>query len=158
MKKVFYLIIFCLTSSLLSNKIIAQEDYNNNYNSFEKKGSLNIVAPKALDNLVEKKKIYDSFNSKYNGYRVQIYFEAGANSKDGAFEAANRLHSIDSTLAAYISYSSPYYRVRVGNYKNKLDAEKCKNFLQTYFNGCFIVNEEIKTSDKRYVPRFTLSD
>ncbi|MGI6718461.1 MAG: SPOR domain-containing protein [Bacteroidales bacterium] len=156
MKNRFYIIILCTAAFLLSKNMIAQENFNNN--SYNKKGSVNIFAPHSLDNLIEKKKIYDTFNSKYNGYRVQIYFEAGANSKNGAFEAADKLYEIDTTMAAYISYNSPYYRVRVGNFRNKLDAEKAKNFLQTYFHGCFIVNEEIKTSDKRYIPLNSFSE
>ena len=76
------------------------------------------------------------------GYRVQIY--SGSNRID-----ANKVKSdfLDAYLGEkiYFDYKQPYYKVRIGDYRTKLEAQKMYQLLllDTRFKGVLIVPEDI---------------
>jgi hypothetical protein len=76
------------------------------------------------------------------GYRVQIY--SGSNRID-----ANKVKSdfLETYLGEkiYFEYKQPYYKVRVGNYRTKLEAQKMYQILllDLRFKGVLIVPDDI---------------
>lgn len=85
--------------------------------SFAQTGQVNIEQDEKIDELL---KLYKGSNSSSDYYRIQVGF--------GSFAKAQRIKSeveIDFPgLASKIDFDSPTYRVRVGRFKNKLDAER----------------------------------
>lgn len=85
--------------------------------SFAQNGQVNIEQDEKIDELL---KLYKSSNSSSDYYRIQVGF--------GSFAMAQRIKSeveIDfPDLSSKIDFDSPTYRVRVGRFKNKLDAER----------------------------------
>ncbi len=85
--------------------------------SFAQTGRVNIEQDEKIDELL---KLYKSSNSSSDYYRIQVGF--------GSFAKAQHIKSkveIDFPgLASKIDFDSPTYRVRVGRFKNKLDAER----------------------------------
>lgn len=88
-------------------------------------------------------KLNDTYNSSYKleGYRVQIY---SGNSKQPAREARQRFSQLYRQIKAHESYEQPYFKVKVGDFKTKLEALKLKNDLSKHFPNCFIVKDEIE--------------
>ena len=87
----------------------------------------------------------------FRGYRVQIY--SGSNRID-----ANKIKSdfLETYLGEkiYFDYKQPYYKVRVGDYRTKLEAQKMYQMLllDIRFKGVLIVPDdinfpELKSSD-----------
>jgi hypothetical protein len=76
------------------------------------------------------------------GYRVQIY--SGSNRID-----ANKVKSdfLETYLGEkiYFEYKQPYYKVRVGDYRTKLEAQKMYQLLllDIRFKGVLIVPDDI---------------
>lgn len=85
--------------------------------SFAQTGQVNIEQDEKINELL---KFYKSSNSSSDYYRIQVGF--------GSHAKAQRIKSevqIDfPQLSARIDFDSPTYRVRVGRFKNKLDAER----------------------------------
>lgn len=75
-----------------------------------------------------------------DGYRVQIYMGA---QRQGAFEAQARFQQRFPDLRTYISYREPNFRVKVGDFRTRLEAEKMVHDLKPWFSGLFIVSEKI---------------
>ncbi len=75
-----------------------------------------------------------------DGYRVQIYFgkREEAQEKRAAFL---RQHT---EKGAYISYLAPNFRLRVGDFRNRIDAEKFKQSLAATFPGAYLVKDKIE--------------
>ena len=48
---------------------------------------------------------------------------------------------------AHLNYKQPYYKVRVGDFKTKLEALKYKNFIIKEFPNCFIVKDQIDINE-----------
>lgn len=85
--------------------------------SFAQQGQVNIEQDEKIEKLL---KLYKSSNESSDYYRIQVGF--------GSFAKAQRIKSeveIDfPSLSSKIDFDSPTYRVRVGRFKNKLDAER----------------------------------
>lgn len=77
---------------------------------------------------------------KLRGYRVQIY---SGNKRQPANEARSTFSRLYRKKKAHMNYEQPYYKVRVGDFKTKIEALKFKNDLTKHFPNCFIVKDEI---------------
>ncbi|MEO9891371.1 SPOR domain-containing protein [Aurantibacter sp.] len=85
--------------------------------TYAQTGKVNIVQDQKLDKLLTQ---YKTANSSSEYYRIQVGF--------GSHAKATRIKSeveVDfPNLYSKIDFDSPTYRVRVGRFKNKLDAER----------------------------------
>lgn len=85
--------------------------------SFGQTGQVTIEQDEKIDELL---KLYKSAIGDADVYRIQVGF--------GSFAKAQRIKSeveIDFPgLSSKIDFDSPTYRVRLGRFKNKLDAER----------------------------------
>lgn len=77
---------------------------------------------------------------KVSGYRVQIY---SGNNRTDAYAAQSRFKQIYPNLNSYVSYSQPNYRVKVGDFASKGQAQSLMQELKKNFNSVFIFNEEV---------------
>ncbi len=79
---------------------------------------------------------------KNEGYRVQIYF---GGDKAKAREAKSRFlsqHADD--LRAYEIYEAPNFKIRVGDFRTKLEAYRLLKEIKADFPSAFIVESEIE--------------
>ena len=74
------------------------------------------------------------------GFRVQIY--SGANRSEAYAEQA-RFKSLYKGIDTYISYEEPNYRVKVGDFRSRSEAQDLMQGLRREFNNVFIFTEEI---------------
>ncbi|GAA4805373.1 hypothetical protein GCM10023231_38210 [Olivibacter ginsenosidimutans] len=74
------------------------------------------------------------------GYRVQIY--SGSNRTD-AYSAQARFKQIYKDLNTYVGYEQPNYRVKVGDFTSRSEAQALANQLKRDFNAVFIFTETI---------------
>ena len=75
------------------------------------------------------------------GYRVQIHF---GNEREKAKEIKTKFLQTFPDIPAYDSYQSPNFRVRVGDYRSKLEASKYLKQISGAFPSSFIVTDNIK--------------
>lgn len=100
-----------------------------------------------LDVLVQKQELMNKRsalklpNGKYKGYRVQVLI---TRSSEEAFRVKGELLERFPDQMAYAPYQSPYFKVRIGNFIKKADAEKFRKQLSAYYkNGLYLVEEGI---------------
>ena len=77
---------------------------------------------------------------KLMGYRIQIF---SGNKKQPARDARLAFVQNYNSIKAHEIYEQPYFKVRVGDFRTKIEALKFKNELTKYFPNCFIVRDEI---------------
>lgn len=75
------------------------------------------------------------------GYRIQIHF---GNEREKAREIKTKFLQEFPDIPAYDSYQSPNFRVRVGDYRSKLEAAGYLNQISAQFPSSFIVSDKIK--------------
>ena len=100
-------------------------------------GSVNIEQDKKIDALLA---IYKSYNENTEFYRIQVGF--------GSYAAAQNIKSqvdIDfPDMYAKIDFDSPTYRVRLGRFKTKLEAErKFKEVREKYPDAMLLKPKKI---------------
>jgi hypothetical protein len=86
---------------------------------------------------------------KHQGFRIQIF--SGNNqrtAKDEAFRKEKEINERFPTLATYVTYEAPFWRLRVGNYDSQEEAFHNQRQLSEAFPAfareIYIVREEIK--------------
>jgi hypothetical protein len=86
---------------------------------------------------------------KHQGYRVQIF--SGNNqrtAKDEAFRKEKQIKERFPSLDAYVTYTAPFWRLRVGNYDSHEEAFYAQRQLTEAFPSfakeIYIVREEVK--------------
>jgi hypothetical protein len=75
-----------------------------------------------------------------NGYRVQIF--TGPSRKD-AYEVQAKFQEEFPDIRTYIIYNEPNFKVRAGDFRTRLEAEKMEEELKKWFTGMFIIPEKI---------------
>jgi hypothetical protein len=87
-----------------------------------------------------------SSNGLFKGYRLQVL---NTRSRDDAFKTKAILLENFPEEKAYILYQSPYFKVRVGNFINRSDAENFKKELSLFLTQpAYIVEDLIE-----YIPK-----
>lgn len=68
------------------------------------------------------------------GYRIQIFDSNGRGARD---QAQSRKRAVESRMRqrAYVRFDSPYWRVRVGDYRSRSEAEAGLSELRRLFPG-----------------------
>ena len=78
------------------------------------------------------------------GFRLQIAF---ASKKETIVEKRLKFIRKYPSIPIYLIYNAPYYKLRVGNFRNKLDALKTKEKIIEHYPGTYIVTETIPFSE-----------
>lgn len=78
------------------------------------------------------------------GYRIQLI---AASSKKNAQSVYDEFSTSFPEVSAYLSYMEPTFRVRVGNFKTRLDAYRFWKRIQYQFPGAFITKDRISYRD-----------
>lgn len=86
-------------------------------------------------------KYADSQNGKIKGYRVQIHF---GNEKNKAKDIKSKFLTKHNEMRAYDIFESPYFKIRVGDFRTKLEAYKFMKEISESFPGAFIVSDYIE--------------
>jgi len=81
---------------------------------------------------------------KLKGYRIQIH---SGNKRQPANQARASFSRVHPKTKAHLNYEQPYYKVRVGDFKTKLEALKYKTFIIKEFPNSFIVKDKIDVSE-----------
>ena len=107
------------------------------------KGKIEIIQDERIPLLVSKH-IQLNLNRKGTpGYRIQIFFDSGANSKSRAQSIYASFQSRFPETEAYLTYKAPNYKVRVGDFRTKLDARRFLNNIIGDYPNAWIVEDII---------------
>ncbi len=88
---------------------------------------------------------------KYNGYRVRIFFDNKQDSRGVSEAAMRRFQGAFPGYSAYRSFTSPHFKVTVGDFRTKSEAVQLLNRVKGMFPSAFIVKEQINypSADRR---------
>lgn len=100
-------------------------------------GKITVIADERITALDSLKKEYPGLQ---DGYRVQIFF---GKRKEAIEKKAEFLESYPE-LPTYISYLAPNFRLRVGDFRNRIEGEKLKEEIDSDYPGCYLVKDKIE--------------
>ena len=80
---------------------------------------------------------------KLNGYRIRIYFDNKQNSRGASEAAMRRFQGAFPGYSAYRSFTSPHFKVTVGDFRTKSEAMRLLQRVKGMFPSAFIIKEPI---------------
>ena len=132
MKKLFFLFI------LLPFLSVSQTD-----TTLSENGSIISINEKGINTLIRKYENILKAKKGVAGWRVQLMFKTKKKELKQLKIAFIKLYP---EIPAYLEYEAPYYKVRVGNCRTKLEAIKIKQEISKNFPGAYPVPEIINFS------------
>ncbi len=109
--------------------------------------SVSIIKDPRINLLIKKQAQINEETTRANrrtmpGFRIQV---ANTNDRQVAIDAKTKVYQLYPELKAYIQYQSPYFRLKVGNFKTRQEAEEYLSSLSSDFpNNLFIVRDVIE--------------
>ena len=85
--------------------------------------------------------IASNHSRKVSGYRVRIFNDNKQTSRGASEAALNRFKGMYPGIAAYRTYSNPFFKVTVGDFRTKSEAMQLLQQLKGSFPSAFIVKE-----------------
>ena len=129
MKKLLFLFILLPFLSVAQTDTILSEN-----------GSITSINEKGINALVRKYESVLTAKNGIDGWRVQLMFKTKKKEIQQLKIAFIKLYP---EIPSYLEYDTPYYRVRVGNCRTKLEAIKIQRQISQHFPGAYPVPEII---------------
>lgn len=127
---------FLIACSLISLNIFSQDT-----------SSVVIHKDPRIDLLVEKQVQINEETSRAarrigKGYRLLVI---NTNKRDEAVAAKTKIYTYFPELKSYLIYQSPFYQLKVGNFKDRKEAEDYLQRIKKYFpQGIYIMSDTIE--------------
>ena len=77
------------------------------------------------------------------GFRVRIFFDNKQNSRNASMAAYNSFCSNHHDIPAYRSYSNPYFKVTVGDFRTRSEAMQFLSSIKGEFPSAFVIKDNI---------------
>lgn len=77
---------------------------------------------------------------KRKGFRVQIF---SGPSRNEAYATQSRFRNQNSDMDCYITYDEPNYRVKVGDFKSRSEANSFMRTMRAQYKNVFVFQEDI---------------
>lgn len=106
----------------------------------QQKGSLKLNAPPKLYDLIQRRTEMSKAKSTLPGYRIQIFFSS---QRAAAQEERQKFSAKYPEYEAYLIYQQPYFKIRVGDFRSRLDAYRFYQQIVKEFQSVFIVADEV---------------
>lgn len=109
----------------------------------QNKGYLLLNQDQRIEQLIERQKEIHVADSTIDGFRIQIFMESGNQAVELANTAMEEFKEKYPDIPIYLVFGQPYYRLRVGDFRTRLEAEKAFQTLSKDYKKAFITSDRI---------------
>ncbi|MBD77857.1 MAG: hypothetical protein CL840_02800 [Crocinitomicaceae bacterium] len=134
-----FAILLACTYSMLNAQT---PDLSNESNLFESKNA-QINGDDRIRKLEEKYIRINQSEQALDGYRIQLFSSSGPESWTRANNVQSEFLKIYPDIDVYVIHIKPSFRVRIGDYRTRLDAERFYIEIKENFPDAFIVRDRI---------------
>jgi hypothetical protein len=111
--------------------------------TIEKNESYEVISDKRLKELENRIITINENKKTIEGYRLQLFSSSGPNSFNQANEVQTQFLIIYNDVPAYVVHKKPAFKVRVGDFRTRLETERFFIELRENFPDAFIVKDDI---------------
>lgn len=99
-----------------------------------------IYQDKRIDTLLEQNRLANSKIKGFYGFRIQIYSKSSIDSSvKQAEDYKKAFEERFPELKVYLNYFDPDFKIRVGNFRDKIEAEAILRKIKQYYPDCYTV-------------------
>ena len=117
----------------------------------QSRGSLHVDQDSRIESLIAKQRSLYKVDSSFSGYRIHIFSEIGNDALSHAKAVKSRFERAFPDIPIYLTYVEPHFRLRAGDFRNRVEAEKCLRQIKPRFKEAFV------TKDKIYKPKIDMN-
>lgn len=99
-----------------------------------------IVADPGIDSLIEADKIQAESDPSLQGYRIQLFADSD---RKGAQDIRTKFLQLFPDIDAYLTYQQPYFKVRIGDFRTRIEAYALYKEMLQHFDKVLIVPDKI---------------
>jgi hypothetical protein len=110
---------------------------------YEEKSSYDMHADSRIDSLLQLHIAYNEAFPVMDGFRIHIYMGSGTEALDIAEEMKIEFEEKYEDVPAYITFAEPYYRVRVGDFRTRLEASQFLQRINRKYPNAWVIKEKI---------------
>lgn len=103
--------------------------------------NLTVQQDAELSTLVTEYKAYNTKRDTRDGYRIQITY---TDIRDDVYKSKAGMYRQFPELTSYVEYEQPYYKLRIGDFRTRLEAANYLQQVIVVYPGAFIVKDKIK--------------
>jgi hypothetical protein len=107
-------------------------------------GNVEIICDPAVSRLVEAHIRFNEGLDGIPGYRIQVFFDSGNNSKTKGQTFYESFAAKYPGVSAYLTFKAPNYKVRVGDFRTRLDAVRFLRQILPEYPGAYVIADQIK--------------
>ena len=106
----------------------------------QNEGVINIQSSENIKRIIAKKRYYNKNNKVIKGFKIQLFY----GNEEAAYNVRDKFSSVFPDTKIEIRFFSPEWKVWVGSYKTKLEADfALKEIKEALFNA-FVFPTDIK--------------
>jgi hypothetical protein len=109
--------------------------------TYHKDSTIVLSRDERIDQLITRQKDHNTLNQSVEGYRVQIYF---GSVRQKAADVKQDFSGKHPDIISYLTYLAPNFKVRVGDFRTRLEAQGFLKSIEGQYPTSFIVQDEIK--------------
>ncbi len=137
--------IFLLLLMFMSFRAVEAQDTQQGY--------LVLLQDSRLDSLLWLQEQLFEEQQYIEGFRIQIFMESGNDAVIHAQELMDKLAEDFPQWKSYLSYGQPYYRVHIGDFRDRLEAEAALQKLNRNYKQAFITRDRIAFPELNAFPK-----
>lgn len=111
---------------------------------FSQNSSVVLEQDERIEQLIQRQKDIHEGDNTIDGFRIQIFMESGNDAVEHANVAMEEFKVKYPDIPVYLVFGQPYYRLRVGDYRTRLEAEKAFQILNKDYKKAFITGDRIQ--------------
>lgn len=103
-----------------------------------------IITQPTADSLVALHIAYNQAFPAFPGYRIQLLMESGNDALKEADELVTKFSEKYPKTGTYITFREPYYRVRIGDFRSRLEAEYFLTQISRKYPNAWVIQDDIQ--------------
>jgi len=96
-----------------------------------------------LMKVIKNHKTHNKERVEIRGWRIMVYMGSGKNARNQANSVKLRIRNRHANVEPHLVHHSPYFKVLVGDYRTRIDAESFRKKLKGEYSNCYVVESEI---------------
>lgn len=100
-------------------------------------------SPKIDELVLKQRQIHDK-DGTIDGFRVQIFMELGNDALQHADSVKTSFSEKYPDVPVYLIFGQPYYRLRIGDFRTRLEAENMHQQVKKEYKNAFVTADRIE--------------
>ena len=140
---VFILIGYIFTSSLTAQEKRIELAQTGLFSSTYNNAQVFINEDAKLQSIINNHKSRNEHKQEIRGWRIRVYMGSGRNARDEANAIKLKIRNHYSDIEPHLVHHSPYFKILVGDFRTRIEAESFRKKLKREYPNCYVVESEV---------------